>query len=180
MPEWLLACDYIVDVSSTHFANKTFKIILLHRLFYVSELFLFKASVWWPIVMITMGHHTSALILIGSFFNCSKFNSLAALCKVSTSLPLANHCVYYSLLCFIPFFQNYIIIFLDSVTCGMCPKTRYLSSYDKFFLFMNILLSCMKYHRQLASHVSCVLRTTTGQVGLHQPCYQQMNHQGVS
>ena len=104
VPEWLLACDNIVDVNSTHFANKTFKIILLHRLFYVSELFLFKASVWWPIVMITMGHHTSALILIGSFFNCSKFNSLAALCKVSTSLPLANHCVYYCLLCFIPFF----------------------------------------------------------------------------
>ena len=89
VPEWLLACDYIVDVNSTHFANKTFKIILLHRLFYVSELFLFKAS---------------ALILIGSFFNCSKFNPLAALCKVSNSLPLANHCVYYCLLCFFPFF----------------------------------------------------------------------------
>ena len=110
VPEWLLACDYIVDVNSTHFANETFKIILLHRLFYVSELFLFKAS---------------ALILIGSFSNCSKFNSLAALCKVSTSLPLANHCVYYCLLCIFPFFQNYIIIFLDSVTCKMCPKTRY-------------------------------------------------------
>ena len=58
----------------------------------------------------------------------------------------------------------------------MCPKTRYLSSYDKFFLLINILLSCMKYHRQLVWLISCVLRTTTGRVDLDQPCYQQMSH----
>ena len=94
-------------------------IICLHRLFYVSKLSLFKAS---------------ALIHTGSFFSCPKFNSLAALCKVSNSLPLASWGSQLTIASIIVYYASFHI-FKIILLCVLRPVIIYLSIYDNFFSF---------------------------------------------